>query len=193
MAAISSDTNSQNLPRLDGRKVAILVTDGFEQVELTGPKSALEEAGAQTTIIAPSTASNGQVQGFNHHDKADALPVDATLAQADPAQFDAVLLPGGVINADALRTDERAQAFVRAVDHAGKPVAVICHGAWLLASADLARGRTLTSWPSLQDDLRNAGAAWVDAQVHTDRNWISSRKPDDVPAFSRAFAQALAA
>lgn len=187
MAAIPQQT--ARLPRIDGRSIAILVTDGFEQVELTGPRAALEEAGASTTIVAPA---HGKVQGFNHVDKADALDVDATLDEADAADFDAVLLPGGVVNADDLRTHARAQAFVRAIDAAGKPVAVICHGAWLLVSAGLVQGRTLTSWPSLQDDLSNAGAAWVDEPVHIDRNWISSRKPDDVPAFGRALVQALA-
>lgn len=176
-------------PRLDGRTIAIVVTDGFEQVELTGPKAALEEAGARTVIVAPKT---GMVQGFSHVDKADAFDVGQTLADARPDAFDAVLLPGGVVNADALRTDKQAQAFVRAIDQAGKPLGVICHGAWLLASAGLASGRTLTSWPSLQDDLRNAGATWLDAEVHTDRNWTSSRKPDDIPAFSRAFVAAVA-
>lgn len=168
--------------------VAILVTDGFEQVELTGPRDALKAAGIQTRIIAPKA---GTVQGFNHVDKADALPVDMTLKDAKPQDFDAVLLPGGVVNADALRVDADAQAFVKAIDQAGKPVAVICHGAWLLIDAGLVKGKTLTSWPSLATDLRNAGAEWVDQEVQVQGQWVSSRKPDDLPAFQEAMVKKL--
>ncbi|MDA8445047.1 type 1 glutamine amidotransferase domain-containing protein [Paracidovorax valerianellae] len=183
----SSATQS---PSAGARKVAILVTDGFEQVELTGPRQALQDAGFTTQIIAPKS---GQVQGFNHDEKADTFPVDSTLDQADPAQFDAVLLPGGVVNADALRTEAKAQAFVKAIDQAGKPIAVICHGAWLLVDADLVRGKTLTSWPSLATDLRNAGATWVDETVHVEGRWVSSRKPDDIPAFNEKLVETVGA
>jgi protease I len=162
--------------------VAILVTDGFEQIEMTDPRKALEAAGATAVLIAPKS---GQVQGFKHHDKADSFKVDMTLDDADPAAFDAVLLPGGVINADALRMDEHAQRFVQSIDRTGKPIAVICHGGWLLISAGLVKGHTSTTWPTLRDDMRNAGADWVDRECVRDRNWVSSRKPDDLPAFDR--------
>lgn len=177
-------------PTTTSRSVAILVTDGFEQVELTGPRDALKAAGFQTRIVAPEA---GKVQGFHHDEKGDALPVDLTLKDARPQDFDAVLLPGGVMNADALRVDAAAQAFVKAIDQAGKPVAVICHGAWLLIDADLVKGKTLTSWPSLATDLRNAGAQWVDQEVQVQGQWISSRKPDDLPAFEAALVKALEA
>ena len=173
---------------VSGKKVAILVTDGFEQVELTGPKKALEAAGAKLSILAPKA---GSVQGFNHADKADSFPVDGTIAHASPEDFDAVLLPGGVQNADALRVDEDARAFVQAISQQDKPIAVICHGGWLLIDAELVRGRTLTSWPSLKVDLVNAGAQWVDAEVHVDQKLISSRKPDDIPAFNAQLLKVL--
>ncbi len=175
---MSATTPASNQP---GRRAALLVTDGFEQVELTGPRDALQQAGAQPIVVSPKT---GQVQGFNHDEKADSFAVDLPLAQARAEDFDLLVLPGGVLNADTIRTDEVAQAFVRAFDEAGKPIAVICHGAWLLIDAGLVKGRTLTSWPSLATDLRNAGATWVDEQVHVDGRWISSRKPDDLPAFN---------
>ncbi len=168
--------------RLDGLRVAILVTDDFERVELMEPRRALEEEGAETLIIAPRS---GKVQSMNHNEKAQAFNVDLTLAEANPDYFDAVLLPGGVINADALRLNAKAQEFVRRIDDAGKPIAVICHGPWLLVSAGLVRGRTLTSWPSLQDDIRNAGGTWVDSELVLYRNWVSSRGPRDLPAFNR--------
>ncbi len=168
--------------QLSGVKVAAITTDGVEQVELLEPKKALEEAGAQVLVVAPKA---GKVQGFKHHDKADRIPVDLTLDQADPADFDAVLLPGGVINADALRIEKKAQEIVRQIDRRGGPIAVICHGPWLLVSAGLTRGHTVPSWPTLQDDIRNSGAAWEDREVIRDRNWVSSRKPDDIPAFNR--------
>jgi protease I len=169
-------------------KVAILVTDGFEQIELTSPREALEKAGIRSDIIAPK---GGKVQGFKHHDKADKLEVDVKLSDARASDYDAVLLPGGVINGDALRIEKEAQAFVREIDRAGKPVMVICHGGWLLVSADLVRGHTMTSWPTLQDDIRNAGATWQDREVIRDRHWISSRKPDDLPAFNKAIVAAV--
>ena len=168
--------------QLSGLRVAAILTDGVEQVELLEPKKALENAGAKVTVISPKA---GQLQGFKHHDKADKIPVDMELSKANPADFDAVLLPGGALNADALRTETKAQDFVRVMDEAGKPVAVICHGGWLLVSADLVDGRTITSWPSIQDDIRNAGGEWVDKEVQLDKNWVSSRKPDDIPAFNK--------
>lgn len=167
---------------LKGRRVAILVTDGFEQIEMTSPREALENAGAKTVLISNK---EGEVQGFKHHDKMDRFKVDLVLAKADPNDFDAVLLPGGVINADALRIEKKAQQFVQEIDRAGKPLMVICHGGWLLVSAGLVKGRTITTWPTLQDDIRNAGGTWQDKEVIRDRNWVSSRKPDDLPAFNR--------
>lgn len=171
-----------------GRRIALLVTDGFEQAELTGPRDALKGAGHDVQIIAPKP---GQVQGFNHVDKADRFDVDQTLADASPDAFDAVVLPGGVVNADDLRTHEKARAFVQAIDRAGKPVAVICHGAWLLIDAGLVKGKTLASWPSLATDLRNAGAQWVDQPVQVEGQWISSRKPDDIPQFNEQILKTL--
>jgi protease I len=167
---------------LSGMKVAILVADGFEQVELTKPKKALEEAGAETLIVSPA---KGHVRGWQHFDKADEFPVEVPLDAADAASFDALLLPGGVANPDQLRTLPRAVAFVRAFFDTGKPVAAICHGPWTLVEADVVKGRTITSWPSLKTDLKNAGAHWVDREVVVDEGLISSRKPDDIPAFNR--------
>jgi len=171
---------------LKGMNVAILVSNHFEQVELTEPREILEQAGALTVLIAPEA---GKVQGLHHEIKADEFDVDLTLAEADPDDFDAVLLPGGVINADQLRVVDAAQDFVNAMEETGKPIAVICHGAWLLVSADLVDGRTLTSWPTLKDDIRNAGGIWVDQEVVVDRNWVSSRKPGDLPAFNAAMVE----
>jgi protease I len=175
--------------QLSGIKVAALTTNGVEQVELLDPKKALAEAGAKVVVIAPKP---GKVLGFKHWDKADMIPVDLQLSQANPADFDAVLPPGGVINADALRIEKKAQEFVRNIDQAGKPIAVICHGPWLLVSAGLVKGRRLTSWPTLEDDIRNAGGEWENLQVLRDRNWISSRKPDDIPAFNGEIISVLA-
>lgn len=163
--------------------VAIIATDGFEQAELIEPRKALEEAGAQTTVIAPKS---GKIQGFKHDEKAEKVDVDLTLNEANADRFDAVLLPGGALNADALRMEKKAQEFVRHIDEAKKPIAVICHGPWLLVSAKLAKGRKLTSYHTIQDDLRNAGADWSDQAVVTDRNWVSSRQPSDIPAFNEA-------
>ena len=174
--------------QLKDMKVAILVDDLFEQAELAEPKKALEQAGATVHIVSPK---GPQVTGMKHHDKGDRFAVDVPLDQARPEDYDGLVLPGGVANADALRLDARAQAFARAIDEAGKPLAVVCHGPWLLISAGLVSGRTLTSWPSLQDDLRNAGATWVDREVVSDGNWTSSRKPADLPAFARTFIEAL--
>ncbi|AOB31431.1 hypothetical protein AKI39_13130 [Bordetella sp. H567] len=166
--------------------VAILAVDGFEQAELLEPCKAIAAAGGRAVIVSNTLEP---IQGFRHTDKGETVKVDLTFTDADaePDNFDAVMLPGGVVNADEIRRHPKAQDFVRRMDAAGKPVGVICHGPWLLVSAGLTRGRTLTSWPSLQDDLRNAGATWVDKEVVVDRNWVSSRKPDDLPAFNREF------
>jgi protease I len=168
--------------QLKGCKVAILAVTGFEQAELTEPRKALDEAGAQTTLISDKP---GQIQGFNHDKPADKFDVQQTLDEAKPQDYDMLLLPGGVMNADQIRTIEAAQRFAQAIDRAGKPIAVICHGGWLLISAGLVKGHKVTSWPSLQDDMRNAGAQWVDEEVVVDGNWVSSRKPQDIPAFNR--------
>jgi protease I len=167
---------------LKSTKVAILVADGFEQVEMTEPRKALDQAGATTQIVSPV---KNEVQGWKHFDKADKFKVDVPLAEADAKDFDALLLPGGVANPDQLRMNADAVEFVRAFVDAGKPVAVICHGPWTLIDAGAARGRTLTSWPSLQADLKNAGANWVDQEVVVDKGIVSSRKPQDIPAFNR--------
>lgn len=174
---------------LQGKRVAIIVTDGFEQIEMTSPREALENAGAHCTLIAPKS---GKVQGFKHHDKKDKFTVDMALDKARASDFDAVLLPGGVINADAIRMDKNAQKFVQEIDRAGKPIAVICHGSWLLISAGLMKGRHITSWPTLQDDLRNAGANWEDKECIRDRTWVSSRKPDDLPVFNKEIVKVFA-
>lgn len=168
--------------QLSGLRVAALATDGVEQVELLESRKVLEQAGAKVKVIAPKA---GKIQGFKHFDRADEIHVDLALDRANPADFDAVLLPGGALNADALRLEKRAQDFVRQIDRAGKPIAVICHGPWLLVSAGLTRGRVLTSWPTLQDDIRNSGGKWEDREVLRDGNWVSSRRPSDIPAFNR--------
>lgn len=158
--------------KLDNVRVAILATDGFEQDELLKPRKSLEEAGAQTIVIAPKA---GNIQGFRHDEKGEKVSVDLTFNEADPDVFDAVLLPGGALNADALRVVPKAQDFVRRMDRERKPIAVICHGPWLLISAGLAKGRTLTSYHTIQDDIRNAGGPWVDKEAVSDQNWVSSR------------------
>ncbi|SNS95898.1 protease I [Noviherbaspirillum humi] len=173
---------------LQGTRIAILVVEGFEQVEFTEPKRALESEGVVTQVISQQP---GKVQGFNHHDKGSQFDVDLTFADADASQFDGVLLPGGVINGDQLRMVPEAQRFVRQIDEAGKPVFVICHGGWLLVSAGLVDGRSMTSWPTLQDDIRHAGGTWLDQEVVVDGNWVSSRKPDDLPAFCRTMIDLL--
>ncbi len=174
---------------LNGMKVAILVAEGFEQVELTGPKQALDEAGAQTRIVSPA---KGEVQGWKHFDKADKFKVDVPLEQANSSEFDALLLPGGVANPDQLRAIPKAIEFVREFFDAGKPVAAICHGPWTLIEAGVVKGRTITSWPSLKTDLSNAGAKWVDQEVVVDNGLVSSRKPDDIPAFNRKMLEVFA-
>ncbi|WP_244848237.1 type 1 glutamine amidotransferase domain-containing protein [Caballeronia sp. SL2Y3] len=173
---------------LNGYKVAILAVDGFEQAELVDPQRALKEAGAQVDVISQK---HGEIQGFKHVDKGDTVKVDRTLDEATAADYNAVVLPGGVVNGDAIRLDAKAQAFVKEADQAKKPIAVICHGGWLPISAGIVAGRTMTSWPSLQDDVRNAGGTWVDQEVQIDGNLITSRKPDDLPAFNQALIEAL--
>jgi protease I len=167
---------------LDGLKVAILVTDGFEQVEMTEPRKALDEAGARTSIVS---LKDGKVRGWKFTEWGDEFPVDVPLTQARPEDFDAILLPGGVINPDKLRMDENAVLFAQSFLDGGKPVATICHGPWTLIETGKVRGRRLASWPSLQTDLENAGAEWVDQETVVDGNIVSSRKPDDIPAFNR--------
>jgi protease I len=174
---------------LNGKRVAILVADGFEQVELTEPRKALEDAGAKTEIVSPAS---GKVQGFNHSDKGDKFAVDVPLESAVAGMYDALLLPGGVANPDQLRTLPKAVEFAKSFFAAGKPVAAICHGPWLLVEADVVRGRTVTSWPSVKTDLKNAGAKWVDEEVVTDRGLVTSRKPDDIPAFNRKMIEEFA-
>ena len=175
---------------LQGKKVAILVTDGFEQVELSEPRKALDQAGAKTEVVSPA---KGQVKGWNHTEWGDKLPVDVPLQQAKPESYDALLLPGGVMNPDHLRMDPGAVRFVKSFVDAGKPIAAICHGPWTLIEAGGVKGRKMTSWPSLQTDLRNAGANWVDQQVVHDGNLVTSRKPDDIPAFNRRVIEEIAA
>lgn len=167
---------------LNEMRVAILVAEGFEQVELTEPRKALDDAGAKTLIVSPA---QDQVQGWNHFDKAERFRVDVPLTSAKAEDFDALLLPGGVVNPDQLRTNPSAVAFVRGFFDAGKPVAAICHGPWTLIDAGAARGRKMTSWPSLKADLSNAGATWVDEEVVCEQGLVTSRKPKDIPAFNR--------
>jgi protease I len=167
---------------LHGMKVAILATDGVEQSELAVPRQVLEEAGAKTTLLAPKS---GKIQAMKHDEKVEQFTVDALLDWAKPDDYDAVLLPGGALNADALRMESAAREFVKKIDHAGKPIAVICHAPWLLISADLVKGRKLTSYHTIQDDLRNAGAEWADQSVVREGNWVSSRQPSDIPTFNR--------
>jgi protease I len=168
--------------KLNGKRVAILATDGVEQVELTEPRKALDEAGATTTLVSPKS---GKIKGWQHDHWGDELDVDLPLEQANANDFDALVLPGGVMNPDHLRTNKQAVDFVRQIFQAGKPVAAICHGPWLLVEAGVVKNRTVTSWPSLQTDIRNAGGDWVDREVATDTGLVTSRKPDDIPAFNR--------
>lgn len=177
-------------PSLTGIRVAILATDGFEQVELTEPRKALDQAGATTEVVSPK---QGKVRGWKIKDWGDEVPVDEALEEADPKDYDALLLPGGVINPDALRIQPKAVAFVKSFFDSGKPVGAICHGPWTVLEAGAARGRRMTSWPSLKTDLKNAGANWVDEEVVQDGNLVTSRKPDDIPAFSGAIIRLFAA
>lgn len=174
---------------LQGVKVAILVAEGFEQVELAAPKKALEDAGAQTVIISPA---KGQVQGWKHFEKGDRFPVELPLLEAKSQDFDALLLPGGVANPDQLRLIPKAVQFVREFFDAEKPVASICHGPWTLIEAGVVRGREVTSWPSIKTDLINAGAKWVDREVVADNGLVTSRKPDDIPAFNQKMIEEFA-
>ncbi|HKN65600.1 MAG TPA: type 1 glutamine amidotransferase domain-containing protein [Gemmatimonadaceae bacterium] len=174
---------------LNGKRVAILATDGVEQIELTEPRKALDQAGAKTVVVS---LKSGKIKGWQHDHWGDEIPVDVTIDSASADTFDALLLPGGVMNPDKLRADQRAVKFVRSFFEAGKPVAAICHGPWMLVEADVVRGRTVTSWPSLQTDLRNAGADWVDREVATDEGLVTSRKPDDIPAFSKKMIEEFA-
>lgn len=171
---------------LRGRRVAILATDGVEQVELEVPRRALEEAGAVTHLVAPE---EGSIQAMNHDEAGARLPVDRVLGDARASDYDALLMPGGVANPDRLRTNERAVQFVREFMLAEKPVAAICHAPWMLVEANAVAGRTLTSWPSLQTDIRNAGGEWVDEEVRVDDRLVTSRKPDDLPAFCSAMVR----
>jgi protease I len=175
--------------QLKGKTVAILVADGFEQVEMTEPRRALDEAGAMTEIVSPS---EGRVKGWKMKEWGDTFPVDTPLEAARAEGYDALLLPGGVMNPDKLRMNPKAVQFVKAFFEAGKPVAAICHAPWTLIDAGAARGRTVTSWPSLRTDLTNAGAKWVDQECVVDNGLVTSRKPDDIPAFSRKMVEEFA-
>jgi len=168
--------------QLEGKRIAALVDNGFEQVELVDPKKAFEAAGAKVDVISPQA---GKVKGWQHTKWGDDVAVDVRLEDARPDQYDALLLPGGVMNPDRLRMNPKAVQFVRAFVDAQKPIAAICHGPWTLIEAGGVKGRKMTSWPSLQTDLKNAGATWVDEEVVVDRGWVTSRKPDDIPAFNR--------
>jgi protease I len=174
---------------LQGKRIAILATHGFEQAELLEPRKALDAEGAKTQVISPE---KGKIKGWNEKDWGQEVPVDLTLDSADAADFDALLLPGGVMNPDKLRMIPQAVRFVRQFFEAQKPVAAICHGAWTLVEAGAVRGRTLTSWPSLQTDIRNAGGQWVDEEVHVDNGLVTSRKPADIPAFNRKMIEEFA-
>ncbi|HZQ75108.1 MAG TPA: type 1 glutamine amidotransferase domain-containing protein [Burkholderiales bacterium] len=174
---------------LNGKRVAILVAEGFEQVEMTGPRKALQEAGAETYIVSPQ---QDEVQAWKHFDHADRFQVDYAVDEAKADDFDALLLPGGVANPDQLRGNPKAVSFVKAFVDAGKPIGVICHGPWTLIEAGAVKGRTLTSWPTLKSDLTNAGANWVDKEVVVDQGIVSSRKPDDIPAFNRKIVEEFA-
>ena len=167
--------------QLSGKKVAIIAADMVERVELIEPRRALEDAGATTELISMKP---GQIETFNHYDKAEKEKVDKAVEEVDASDYDALMIPGGVGNPDQMRGDENMVQFVRDFFEQGKPVAVICHGPWMLAEADVVRGRTVTSWPSVQTDLRNAGATWVDQEVVVDQGLVTSRKPDDIPAFN---------
>ena len=171
---------------LKGIHVAILATDGVEQAELTQPSKFMDQLGAETTLLSPKT---GQIQAMQHDEKSEKIKVDRVLEGADPNEFDAVLLPGGALNADHLRVNKDAQRFVQEIDRAQKPIAVISHAPWLLVTAGLTKGREMTSYHTIQDDVRNSGAEWTDEQLVRERNWVSSRQPSDIPAFNRGIAE----
>lgn len=168
--------------QLGGKKVAILVTDGFEQVEMTKPREALDEAGAETKIVS---LKSGKIQGMHHADKGDKFDVDLTLDEARPEEFDALMIPGGLMNPDSLRSNVDALEFTRHFFREGKPVAAICHGPWVLIDAGVVRGRILTSWPAIKTDVKNAGGKWINEEVVVDNGLVTSRKPDDIPAFNK--------
>jgi len=172
--------------KLNGKRIAILATDGVEQVEMTEPRKALDAAGAKTELVSPA---NGKLQAWQHLDKGDKFAVDVELDAADPNNYDALVLPGGVANPDQLRLMPKAVQFVRSFFEQDKPVAAICHAPWMLVEADVVRGRTVTSWPSLHTDLNNAGAKWVDREVVEDDGLVTSRKPDDLPAFNKKIVE----
>jgi protease I len=198
MSASTSKKNDANTKpgagdqtsRLSGRSIAILATDGFEQSELTEPKRLLEEAGAEVSVIAPGGAST--IKGWDKKDWGKSVDVDVALADADEADYDALVLPGGVMNPDKLRLESAAVKLIKAFGESGKPIAAICHGPWTLIDAALVEGRTMTSWPSLRTDLENAGATWEDREVVHDGQLITSRKPDDIPAFAQKLIDQLA-
>lgn len=175
--------------KLNGKRIAILATDGVEQVELTEPRKALDAAGAKTELISPA---KGKLQAWKHMDKGDQIPVDVELDAANPANYDALVLPGGVANPDQLRMLPKAVHFVKSFFDEGKPVAAICHAPWMLVEAGAVRGKTMTSWPSLHTDLKNAGAKWVDREVVEDDGLVTSRKPDDLPAFNKKIVEVFA-
>jgi protease I len=175
---------------LKGKKVAILATDGFEQVELTDPKKNLEAAGARVEVVS---IKSGKIKGWNHTDWGKRVKVDRLVKEAKPEEYDSLVLPGGQMNPDSLRMDKDAIGFIKAFVKSGKPVAAICHGPWTLIEAGEVKGRKMTSWPSLHTDLQNAGAKWIDQEVVRDRNIITSRKPDDIPAFSKALIEVMSA
>jgi protease I len=175
--------------KLNGKRVAILATDGVEQVELTEPRKALDEAGAKAQLVSPK---RGKIKAWQHTKWGDEFTVDVQLDDARADSFDALMLPGGVMNPDHLRMEPKAVQFVKAFFATGKPVAAICHAPWMLVEADVVRGRTVTSWPSLRTDLRNAGALWVDREVVTDKGLVTSRKPDDIPAFNKKMIEEFA-
>jgi protease I len=177
------------MPAIDGKRIAFLATDGVEQVELDRPWQAVADAGGRPELVSLSA---GDIQAFNHLDKGDKKHVDVSIDDASADAYDALVLPGGVANGDFIRADERAARFARGFAGTGKPIAVICHGGWVLIEADVVRGRTMTSWPSLRTDLRNAGAEWVDREVVTDNGLVSSRKPDDLDAFCSKLIEEVA-
>jgi protease I len=177
------------MAKLSGKKVAILVADGFEQVEMTKPREALNEAGAETKIVS---VKSGEIYGMHHEKKGDNFKVDLTLDEARPEEFDALMIPGGLMNPDTLRSTHEAVEFTKAFFRTGKPVAAICHGPWVLVEANVVRGRKLTSWPAIQTDVRNAGGNWVNEEVVVDNGLVTSRTPDDIPAFNRKMIEEFA-
>ena len=187
---MQQNSQQQGGRALQGKRVAILMTDGVEQVEYTGPRSFLEEQGAQVTLLSPKP-SGDEIQGFNHMDLGDKFKVELDVRDARPADFDALVLPGGVANPDQLRLSMEAITFIREFGRENKPIAAICHGPWTLIDADLVTGKRMTSWPTLQLDLQNAGAQWTDEQVVVDGKLVTSRKPDDIPAFNQAILSEL--